>query len=167
MQLYQPTKALFAQLIAVLDEFTLNDYTTPSRCLSGATIGQHTRHIIELFVELNKGYKNGTVDYEKRERNPALETNNSVAVDAFKQILASFIKPDKKLLLVSNTGIENSEPFAISTTYFRELLYNIEHTVHHMALIRVGVQELTNMVLPASFGVASSTLKHRKKLCAR
>jgi hypothetical protein len=58
------------------------------------------------------------------------------------------------------------EPIIISTNYFREVAYNIEHTIHHMALIRVGINETTNILLPENFGVASSTIKYRKQ-CAQ
>jgi hypothetical protein len=96
-----------------------------------------------------------------------LETNNLAAIDALNKLLEVFIKPDRKLFLVSDAGIEDTEQFTISTTYYRGLLYNIEHTVHHMALIRVGLQELTDISLPSGFGIAFSTLKHRKQVCAR
>jgi hypothetical protein len=52
------------------------------------------------------------------------------------------------------------------TNYYREIVYNLEHTIHHMALIRVGLKELASIELPENYGVASATVKH-KKSCAQ
>ncbi|MEM9648432.1 MAG: hypothetical protein AAF969_08120, partial [Bacteroidota bacterium] len=48
----------------------------------------------------------------------------------------------------------------------REVMYNLEHTIHHHALIKVGIQFFTDIPLPESFGVAPSTLQHRQA-CAQ
>jgi hypothetical protein len=61
---------------------------------------------------------------------------------------------------------DGSAAVVIPTNYFREIAYNLEHTVHHMALIRVGVNEVSTVQLPQEFGVAYSTIKYRKE-CAQ
>jgi hypothetical protein len=55
---------------------------------------------------------------------------------------------------------------SIPTNYYREVAYNLEHTIHHMALIRVGVNEVSSIVLPDQFGVAYSTIKYKEQ-CAQ
>jgi len=37
----------------------------------------------------------------------------------------------------------SNDTIVISTNYFRELIYNLKHTVHHMALIGVGINEVS------------------------
>jgi hypothetical protein len=40
-------------------------------------------------------------------------------------------------------------------------VYNVEHAIHHMALIKVGLKEVCPAVkIPADFGVAVSTVKY-------
>ena len=60
----------------------------------------------------------------------------------------------------------SDKPIRISTNFYREIAYNLEHTIHHMALIRVGISEVSNIRLPEDFGIATSTVKHRKQ-CAQ
>jgi hypothetical protein len=51
------------------------------------------------------------------------------------------------------------------TNYYREMAYNLEHTIHHMALIRTGINDVSRISVPENFGVAISTMKYRKQ-CA-
>ena len=75
-------------------------------------------------------------------------------------------KPNKTLTLEACYDEHLTEPIAIETNYYREVAYNLEHTIHHMALIRVGITEISTIQLPDDFGVASSTVKYRKQ-CAQ
>ena len=57
----------------------------------------------------------------------------------------------------------NGKVSRLDSNYFREVMYNLEHTIHHLALIKVGIIQFTEIVLPESFGVAPSTMQHRKQ----
>ena len=83
------------------------------------------------------------------------------------KLIAEINKPDKPLQLVADYGIDEKSTIVAASNYNRELLYNIEHTVHHMALIRIGITELSSLSLPAAFGVAVSTIRYRKTICAQ
>lgn len=166
MQLQQAIKNVFVQLTDTLQQLSAEQYKQPSKILFNATIGQHTRHIIELFMELDKGYETGTVNYEKRKRDYLIETDKDFAASLLFEIYNRLNKPDKELILESNYDEHSNEVIAIKSNYYREVIYNLEHTVHHMALIRVGVTEVSGIKLPEGFGVASSTIKYRKE-CAQ
>ena len=73
---------------------------------------------------------------------------------------------DERLMLQAGYDASKTEVIGIQTNYFREIAYNIEHTIHHMALIRIGFSMIANIELPSDFGVASSTLKY-KNTCAQ
>ena len=167
MILFAPIQPMFNQLSYVLESLSNDQYTRPCNRLSGASIGQHVRHIIELYIELGKGYESGMVNYENRERNHAIETDKAFAVQQMNKLIAEINKPDKPLLLVADYGIDEKSAIVAASNYNRELLYNIEHTVHHMALIRIGITELSSLSLPTAFGVAVSTIRYRKTICAQ
>src|SRR6266705_5517314 len=162
MQLQQIVKNVFVQLSESLHQLTDEQYVQPSKTLFNATIGQHVRHIIELFICLENGYKTGEVNYEKRKRDLAIENNKDFANELLQKIYAGLEKPNKKLLLESNYDEHSAEGITVTTNYYREIIYNLEHTVHHMALIRVGINEISTVAVPDGFGVASSTIKYRK-----
>ena len=166
MKLKGPISNLLEQLQFVLDGLTDEQYAQQVKVLSGSTTGQHTRHILEFFIELNQGYISGIVNYDKRMRNRLIETDKNFAIQTLLEIEASLVKPDRELLLHTEYGENDPEPVPVFTNYSRELVYNLEHMVHHMALIRIGVNAVSDLAVPEGFGVAASTLKFRKA-CAQ
>jgi uncharacterized damage-inducible protein DinB len=166
MELQKAVQYVFLQLTGSLDQLRPDQYIHPCKNLSGNTVGQHVRHIIEMFQCLEAGYTNGEVDYEKRKRDHQIETDKNFASGILKEICLHISRDNKTLLLLTYYDDLQDKPEKISTNYFREVAYNLEHSIHHMALIRVGLRELGDMTVDESYGVASSTLKYRKQ-CAQ
>ena len=162
MHLQQAVNNVFVQLSETIRQLTPSQYIQQSGNLGNNTIGQHVRHIIELFQCLEAGYNGSSVNYEQRKRDVAIETNPELALSLLQEIYGKLDKPDKEMVLHACYDELSVEPLAIPTNYFREVAYNLEHTIHHMALIRVGIKEVSDITLPEEFGVASSTVKHRK-----
>ena len=166
MQLQQAVNNVFVQLAESLQQISQQEYSKPCKTLFSNTIGQHVRHVIELFQCLDKGYEQGVVNYEKRKRDQAIETDKELASRLLLEIYSGLDKSNKELTLEATYDDHSTEPIVISTNYFREIAYNLEHTIHHMALIRVGLTEVASITLPDDFGVASSTVKYKKQ-CAQ
>jgi hypothetical protein len=166
MQLQQAVNNVFVQLSATLEQLTQEQYVQPSRTLFNATIGQHVRHIIELFQCLQHGYETGLVNYENRKRDTRIESDKEFATGLLKEVYQGLNKEDKALTLEACYDEHATDSLVIATNFYREVAYNLEHTIHHMALIRVGITEVSNIELPEEFGVASSTIKYRQQ-CAQ
>lgn len=160
-------KSLKEQIVSLqqlIHQLNDNQYTYPSAMLGNATIGQHVRHIIELAQCLVNGYHQGIVDYDNRKRDQRIETNRSFAYNQLNDLLLAIRKPERKLSLAMHS---NNETEFIDTFYKRELLYNTEHAIHHMALIKVVLTELQVHIVKEDFGVAYATLQYRKSVCAQ
>jgi uncharacterized damage-inducible protein DinB len=166
MQLYNAIRASFEQLTNVLEQLTAEQYKAPSANLSGSSIGQHTRHVIELFQCLQAGYAAGEICYDNRRRDVQIETDKLFAQTLLHEIAATLEQPDKELRLLGVYDEVATTQLQVASNYHRELLYNLEHTVHHMALIRVGLKELNAEPAAEHFGIASSTIRHREQ-CAQ
>lgn len=159
----QPIKKVLHSLIATIQPLSNDDFTRPINVLSHATIGEHTRHIIELFQCLTSAYSKGILNYDDRERNQLMQNNVHVAVQQLEALSLS-IEQENKCLALTNSLSDSRE--IIETNYYRELLYNFEHCIHHQALIKVGLLALNKMPDSEDFGVAPSTLAYRKA-CAQ
>ena len=137
MSLEEPIRKLFAQLDELLSQLTDEQYATPVTVLSGSTIGQHIRHVVECFLELQKGYRSGHLNYDRRKRDQLLQTNRRLAAAQLTSIRDSVQLPDKQLSL--ETVVDPDRSTTVVTSYRRELLHNLEHIRHHMALVRIAL----------------------------
>ena len=151
------------ELLDLLSQISDTDYSCPCHQLSNATIGEHTRHIIEMFQCLENQYENGIVNYDIRKRDYLIQTNTDFAQKCILQILNQIEKPNKSLQLQQ---IIDGVELLIDTNYNRELLYNLEHCIHHQALIKVAVIQSETIKIDENFGVARSTIEYRKQ-CAQ
>ncbi len=151
------------ELIDLLKQLSNAQYSEPCYNLSNASIGEHTRHIIEMFECLNNQYDSGIVNYDNRERNFLIQSDTNFAIEKMISIQNSLNKKNKKIKLFQKIdGVEIN----IKSNYFRELLYNLEHCIHHQALIKVAVLMSENVKVDENFGVARSTIEYRKQ-CVR
>jgi len=166
MHLHKAIQNVFVQLTASLELLNDSQYVYASKILSNATIGQHVRHIIEMFICLEDGYEAGIVNYENRKRDHVIETRKEVAIGLLKKIYDDLDRENKMMVLQGAYNEDTDEIIAFDTNYYREIAYNLEHTIHHMALIKVGIREVSDIAIPDGFGVASSTIKFRNE-CAQ
>ena len=151
------------QFMQILLELPQDCYAKSCEVLSNSSIGQHTRHIIELYLCLIHGYDTADVSYDRRERNHKIENELPYAIEQLKLIQSQLERPNKPVKVTYELG--DSET-CLDSNYFREVMYNLEHTIHHHALIKVGIEHFTTLQLPESFGVAPSTMQHRQA-CAQ
>lgn len=153
-------KENFKEIISLLSNLDNISYAFCHPELSNATIGEHTRHIIEMYQTLINNYDIGIINYDKRNRNLSIQTDIEYAINCINNMLKNLEKPNKKLIL--QQGIDQIY-YSISTNYERELLYNLEHSIHHQALIKVAVLKHPTIQLCENFGVAKSTIEYRNQ----
>ena len=121
-----------------------------------SSVGQHLRHTLEIFILLVDNYELGKLDYESRARNLELEENRALAIHKLNYLKEHFNKPDKTIELHNNQVV-------IKTSYSRELLYQLEHIVHHNAIIRPIVASFLGNDIQENFGYAPATIKYQAK----
>jgi len=163
-QLHFAGKTILTQLSDAINQINEVDFSKPSLSLN-ATIGQHLRHTLEFFICLEQGYELGVVNYDRRNHNKAMENDKHIALHTISQI-KEFVtnnQGNKPLKLEVGYQPDNDEVVTIDTNYLRELTYNIEHAVHHMAIMKIGIREVAGYVtLTSDFGVAVSTIRYKE-----
>jgi len=163
MKIFKSSIDTLEQFKVILGQLPDRFYALPCEVLSNASIGQHTRHVIELYLCLINGYASSKISYDQRERNIRIEEDVYFAMDQLTLIQDELAKPDKEVRMAYELDGEEN---LLSSNYYREVMYNLEHAIHHHALIKIGINHFTEMQLPESFGVAPSTMQYRKT-CAQ
>ena len=166
MSLFFTTQETISQLTEVLSNISQENYIKPIETLSSATIRQHTRHVTEFYQCLLKSTASGIVDYDKRVRDMTLEENKEFAVLVLNSLSSQLRKVNtkNKLVMAFYSSKEDNSCDFINTSFERELAYNTEHMIHHLALKSIGIKILMpGYVLPENFGIAASTIKYRRK----
>jgi uncharacterized damage-inducible protein DinB len=165
MNLNKACTNILAQLSDFVEQLSEFDFSKPSPTLSYATIGQHLRHTLEFFICFERGYGSGIINYDKRSHDVLIETDKFIALSTITRI-GSFIESlgeEKGLMLEVGYDSDTDEFITIKTTAHRELAYNIEHAVHHMAIIKIGIREVAPYVkLSPDFGIAASTIRYKE-----
>jgi hypothetical protein len=155
--------SVIQQVADLVSKTDSRSFTLPLSVLGGASLGQHVRHIVEFYVCLVDGISASEVNYEKRKRDLDLETVPAFVLEKISEIqgVLNSVCFEKELVL---EHIICDSVAKVNSTIARELLYLAEHTVHHFALIKIGiVQHFPDIKLPQNFGVADSTVRHLQK----
>ena len=173
-KIFSEVKNVLHQLTNTLIQLSDHEFSMPLEILGKSSIGEHTRHIIELFEKPIKDYELGLIDYDNRERNVRIQTEINFAIERINNILTEIEKPNKSIDVVYLLDAKTSEndvytaekQDVIQSNYFREVIYNIEHCIHHQALIKIGLKSLAKDIDDENFGVAKSTIKYKAQ-CAQ
>lgn len=165
MNLIHACKHILQQLTDLVTKINADDFSKPSEALSGSTVGQHLRHTLEFFICFEEGFEKGVINYDKRSHDKLIETDKHLALNALSRIseFVENLNRNKSLKLEVSYNLEEEEFITVDTNATRELVYNVEHAVHHMALIKIGIREVAQYIkLPYDFGIAASTVRYKE-----
>ena len=164
-QIKLTTSEIIDQLTDLAEKLSQDDFTRPLAVLMESSIGMHYRHIIEFYEVMISGAGTGEINYDSRKHDPELEQSREKCLERLKGVRKAItLEPAMNLKLNGSYTRKTDIRFTISTNLERELVYNIEHAIHHMAIIRIALQhEFPDISIAKEFGYAYSTLKHIKK----
>ncbi len=156
---------ILTQLTNLVNQLSEQDFIKPVDSLGHSTVGQHLRHTLEFFICLEQGFESGLINYDKRAHDKLIESDKFIALATLNKI-SDFIlsqSSNRALKLEAGYDLDKEEFIAIETNYLRELIYNIEHAVHHMAIMKIGIREIAPAIkLPHDFGIAASTIRYQE-----
>ena len=166
MQLQQVSKSILDQLIFISEQLTDEGFRKPLSILSHNSIGKHIRHIVEFYDLLVIVSQLGEINYDMRSHDKVIEENRLMAIEKLSTLKLEIenISADHDLVLNANYSINEDTHLPIRTSLYRALQYNIEHSIHHMAIIKMALlSDFELVTIPEGFGIAYSTIKYEKE----
>ncbi len=166
----QASQALLSDLKKVISDLDAPTYAGAQDVLSGASVGQHVRHLLEFYQCLLGQRPAGRINYSLRVREIKLEQSTSFAAEICEDLICQleYLVGDNSLILDMDDLDVTSECVSVPSSLSRELIYCVEHAIHHMAIIKIGIMlQIPEFRLPDGFGVAPSTIRYRTSQCAQ
>ncbi len=167
MDCRQGSKLIFRQIGELLSRMNDGQYTRQLGLFEGSSIGQHVRHIYDFYNSVVQSLEKGELDYADRERNPDIERYTHNAALNFLTLSKHVMTLDEDTLIDVLTEFDIDESTArkrVSSSIGRELMYAYDHAVHHLAIVKMGIQtNFPEFELDDVIGVAPSTIKHKNK----
>lgn len=154
------------QIVNIVKSLQDLTHTKHDYLYSELNIGNHIRHINDHFFALIEGSRTGVIDYNTRNRGTAIETNSNIALDQLHQILNwieesknSHTKDDlnKDIKIISEIDCLQTQSMEFYSNIARELLYLINHTIHHTAHIGL-IAKNQGIKIPLDTGMAPCTM---------
>lgn len=131
--------------------------------------GAHIRHILDHYRALQTGFAEGEVDYDARRRQCAAETDRACAEKELietKAWLQSLSADPVAVKVKSEVSLCESCTVTVDSDSSRELLYVLNHTVHHMAYLALLLQ-INDVQVGENVGLAPATASHLRAVAAR
>lgn len=151
-------------LISSLSDHQYRQVTSPHVMSS---IGQHFRHVVDMFLAVTNSGDTGIVDYDRRRRGADIEVDRSAAVRElgvikhWMQDCLRRLEEDPRVLqcavrIKTEVTLEETNSVEMPSTLLRELAFTSSHAVHHYSLISV-IAKLQGVSVHDNFGVAPAT----------
>ncbi len=124
-----------------------------------SAIGRHVRHVLDHYTALQIGIKKNEIDYDLRSRDSEVETDSDLAVEKINKTMEwmrGHIRLDAPLLMKTEVSLDCQETCVVESSLKRELVYLLNHTVHHVAYITLVLRTL-GITVDQHVGIAPAT----------
>lgn len=151
------TQAL-EQILSLIVHAKGDTYSKVPQGMTSA-IGRHVRHVLDHYSALQVGIVKNEIDYDLRSRDSEVETDSHLAVEKINQVMnwmQEHIQFDRPLLMKTEVSLDCQETCAVESSLKRELVYLLNHTVHHVAYITLVLRTL-GVAVDQHVGIAPAT----------
>lgn len=147
--------------ISLLNSISDSDYIHLALPYVESTIGEHFRHILDLFQSLIQKDHHGPIDYNVRRRGHEIETNKKLAITELNDVirwldLFPIGRLTSSISLITEVCPYKKQEHTMTSSIEREITFAALHASHHYALIKVITLSI-GITTQSNFGLAPTT----------
>ncbi|MCJ8349209.1 hypothetical protein [Moritella sp.] len=148
------------QGIILLMAMTNEQYCMRAKPYITSCIGEHLRHILDLYYVLKEHV--GVIDYDVRRRGALVESCRMTGLSELEHIKSWLLtlQPhmmNNKIMMSTEVSVLNTLVAQVETSLIRELIFVSTHAIHHYALMDISAK-LCDVDTPKNMGIAPATL---------
>ena len=156
--------SLIDTIVDTISAIDTDQYNQPLEIYNGSTFGKHFRHIHDFFHCLVHQCPDKEIDYCHRCREERIEKEKPYSIEAFRALQKDLEGLDENQIISVKADFEvraGQRP-VVKTSIGREIMYAYDHAVHHLAIVKIGLNAHCPKVhLDQNIGVAASTIRHQ------
>ena len=128
-------------------------------------VNRHMRHIVDHYHAVKIGIEVGCIDYNFRQRGALMETDVAACneqLDNLQKWLSELLADGQipnSIKVISEVNFSETESLKLQSTLCRELLYVLNHSVHHLAYMAL-IAKHWGLDVPENLGVAPATASY-------
>ncbi|GIC75473.1 hypothetical protein [Moritella sp. F3] len=150
------------QGITLLSTMTNEQYCMRAVPHMNSCIGEHLRHILDLYYALKESAAIQVIDYDVRRRGALVESCRLTGLLELGQIKAWLLTLQPrmmhdKFIMSTEVSVINTTVAHVETSLIRELIFVSAHAIHHYALMDISAK-LCAFDTPKNMGIAPATL---------
>ena len=153
------------QLQVILTELNRLPTQLGNEVYLDANVGRHLRHVLRNAEALKQALDTGLVEYDQLDRGNAVETDRLMAMQQL-SLLRLWVQTEdldnRRIAVASEIDCDNTQRMQFDSNLHREILYVINHTIHHAAHIKLALKQF-GIALPDAIGIAPGTATHLRR----
>lgn len=133
--------------------------------LLSSSIGEHFRHILDIYFALIQGVQQGAVDFNLRRRGALSERSREVALEEMTQIKNWLRNLDGQcnhsIQVKAEVALSKTRAVELPSSLARELIFSSSHATHHYAVMGI-IAKLQDINVEEGLGVAAATATYER-----
>jgi len=148
------------QGITLLMAMTNEQYCMSAKPYITSCIGEHLRHVLDLYYVLKEHVE--VIDYDVRRRGALVESCRMTGLSELEHIKTWLLtlQPhmmNNKIMMSTEVSVIDTLVAQVETSLIRELIFVSAHAIHHYALMDISAK-LCDFNTPKNIGIAPATL---------
>lgn len=148
------------QMIYFIESLSDEEYQQAAKPWFDSSIGQHLRHILDLFFALVNSTESD-INYNIRRRGAPVESSREVGLQELQQVRDWVAKISvetmhKETVVHTETALSHQQTDQFKSSFGRELCFASSHLIHHLAIM-AAIAKMSGKFVDERLGLAPAT----------